>query len=180
MPPKSPHPYEYPAAEVSDTLLQHLRRPQLPGCSGAATAAATAAGGFLPAAGLAADLAEAGGGEAPALAGLCRRLEERRERHAQRHAPLGPQCRLLARKFLDHTVEAALAAVAPCDSAALVLNDGTCPGETPGQAARRRAWQRAAPWALLCAAGLLIPLLVALLMGAVGPALPRSRRASGR
>ena len=153
------------AAELSDALLHHLRRPRLPGCGHAAEAAATAAGGFLPAASLA---GAAGGG---ALEGLCTRLEQQLSLHQLRHRPLGPQCRLLARKFLNHTAEVALAAVAPCDSSALVLNRGACPFEMPWQAANRRQWQRVAPLVLLAGGALLLlPPLAALLLGAVGPA----------
>jgi hypothetical protein len=51
--------------------------------------------------------------------------------------------------------------MAPCDSAALVLNDGVCPGETAAQAALRRAWRRVEPLVLLLLGSLLLPLLAA-------------------
>ncbi|PRW32548.1 Transcription initiation factor TFIID subunit 13 [Chlorella sorokiniana] len=166
----SPHPYEYPADEVTNALLHRLRRPHLPGCSHAATAAATAAGGFLPASSLQA-AGTAGTAGAAALTGVCLRLEQQLAMHRARHRPLGPQCRLLARKFLNYTAEATLAAVAPCDSSALVLNKGVCPFETPLQAGTRRRWQHTAPLALLLGSTLLLlPPLAALLLAAVGSA----------
>lgn len=158
------------AEEVTDALLRRLRRPRLPGCGHAASAAATAPGGFLPASSLQAPGAAGAAGPA-ALTGVCLRLEQQLALHRARHRPLGPQCRLLARKFLNHTAEAALAAVAPCDSSALVLNKGVCGFETPMQAANRRRWQHTAPLALLLAGTLLLlPPLAALLLGVVGPA----------
>jgi hypothetical protein len=53
--------------------------------------------------------------------------------------------------------QAALMALAPCDSTALVLNDGWCPGDTPRWHAARRLWRQAAPWVALasCLAALL-------------------------
>lgn len=179
VPKLTPHPYEYPPSELSDALLLHLRRPRLPGCGHAAQAAATAAGAFVAAADLAAELSvgAAGGLAAPQLGVTCGWLERRVAQHAEQHRPLGARCRLLARKFKAGTTAAALAAVAPCDSAALVLNDGTCPGETPRQAARRRAWQRAAPVLLLGGGGLvLVPLLAALALGLAAPFVAGLRR----
>lgn len=111
------------------------------------------------------------------LTGLCMRLEQQLAMHKARHRPLGPQCRLLARKFLNHTAQAALAAVAACDSSALVLNRGVCPFETPLQAGNRRRWQHTAPLALLLGGTLLLlPPLAALLLGAVGRAAAGRRR----
>lgn len=185
----SPHPYEYPPQELSDSLLHQLRRPHLPGCAHAAHAAATAGGGFLSPAELADELAAAAqdeGGAAAAdgaqrgLRGVCRQLERRRAAHAAQHRLLGPECRLLARKFLPATVEAALAAMAPCDSSARILNDGLCLGETPAQAARRLRWQRAAPAVLLALAWLLLPLAAALALGGlVAPPQAAGGRCSG-
>ena len=113
-----------------------------------------------------------------ALAGVCADLRQRQAAHAERHRPLGPQCRLLARKFLNTTVVQGLAALAPCGSTALVLNDGTCPGEEPAAAEQRRArhrrWRFVAPRLLLAAGAVaLVPLVVAV---ALMPArLPRPR-----
>lgn len=176
------HALQTPAAgELSDALLPHLRRIHLPGCGHAAEAAATAAGAFVPAADLKADLAgtagTAGATGPAALAGTCQWLQRHQAQHRERHVVLGPRCRMLARKFKEDTVTAALAALAPCDSAALVLNNGMCPGETPRQAGRRRLWQRAAPLLLLGAGSLLlVPLLAALLLGAAAPVAAGSRR----
>ena len=172
----SPHPYEYPAAEVTDSVLMSLRRPHLPGCGHAEQAAATAGSAYVTAADLAA--AAGHGGDDVALSGVCQRLGERQAEHLREHQPLGSQCRLLARKFLPHTVEAALAATAPCDSAARILNDGVCPGEVRAQAQLRLRWQRAAPLVLLSAA--LIPLAAALVLGglAARPASGGGRRGS--
>ena len=181
----SPHPWHYMPSEIADSLLQRLRRPRLPGCGHAAEAAATAGGAFLPAADLAAVAALAAAGapgaqEGALLAGICRQLGQQQLLHSQRHRPLGSQCRLLARKFQNVTAEAALAAVAPCDSSTLILNSGACPGETPGRAAWRRRWQHAAPLVLLVTGSLLLSLLVALLLGAVGvPADGKGGRGAG-
>lgn len=155
--------------ELTDKLLHQLRRPGQPRCGHAARVAVTARGAFVEAADLAGvSTAAAGSVQADAaLTGMCRQLEQLAVRHRQEHQPLGPHCRLLARKFLNTTVAAALAAAAPCESMALVLNNGTCPGETPMQAALRRAWRRAAPYALLLLGTLLLPVLAALCLGAV-------------
>lgn len=164
---------------MTDALLHRLRRPRLPGCGHAATAATTAAGGFLPASSLqaAATASAAGSAGAAALTAVCLRLEQQVAMHRARHRPLGPQCRLLARKFLNYTAETALVAVAPCDSSALVLNRGVCPFETPLQAANRRRWQHTAPRALAFGGTLLlVPPLLALLLGMVGAAAAGRRR----
>ena len=177
----SPHPYEYSPSEVTDELIERLRRPRLPGCSHAAEAAATARGAFVPASALASATAAAAEPEraAEALGGVCAAVRAWQAVHALQHRPLGPQCRLVARKFLNTTVVEGLAALAPCDSTALVLNDGTCPGETRVQAARRRArqrwWRRVAPPLLLGGGALaLVPLVVALALG-LPARLPRAR-----
>lgn len=162
-------PTSHPAEEVTDRLLQRLRHPELPGCRHADPAATSAAGAFASVAefeGAAAAAPGSGQAEA-ALAGMCRGWEQQAAQHRQRHKPLGPRCRLLARKFVNGTQAAALAAMAPCTSAALILNNGICAGETPQQAALRRAWQQAAPLVLLGLGGLLLPLLLALCLGAV-------------
>lgn len=137
----------------------------------------------MPASALEAATAAEPAGAAEALAGVCDGVRARQAMHAVQHTPLGPQCRLLARKFKAHTVAEGLAALAPCDSSALVLNDGTCPGETQAQAARRRArhqWRsRVAPLLLLGGGALvLVPLLVALALG-LSARVPRAR-GSGR
>lgn len=165
-----------PAGEVTDALVEELRRPRLPGCGHASQAATTARGAYMPASALA---AAAAAQTAEALAGVCAGVWARQAVHAVQHTPLGPQCRLVARKFLNSTVAEALAALAPCDSTALVLNDGTCPGETRAHAARRRArqryWCRAAPLMLLGGGALvLVPLLAALALG-LSARVPRAR-----
>lgn len=148
-------------------MLHGLRHPELPGCEHAAAAAAAARDGFAPAAAL--PRLDAGQGSAAELGAFCSQLQSQAALQRQHFQPLGPRCRLLARKFLNTTAAAALAATAPCDSAALVLNDGVCPGETQQQAARRRAWRRLQPLLLLLFGVLLLPVLVAAgLVAAVG------------
>lgn len=51
-------------------------------------------------------------------------------------------------------LQAALAALAPCDSTSLILNDGRCPGETERQRHWRLLWWRWSPWVLLASAAL--------------------------
>lgn len=51
-------------------------------------------------------------------------------------------------------------ALAPCDSSALILNDGTCPGEGELQRYWRQQWWCAAPWVLLCSCVLTVALAV--------------------
>ncbi len=51
-------------------------------------------------------------------------------------------------------------ALAPCDSTALVLNDGRCPGESDRQRFWRLLWWRLAPWVLFCSCTLLVVLPV--------------------
>jgi len=84
---------------------------------------------------------------------------------------LGNGCPLAARKFLEGTEEAVLAAAAPCDSSLQLLNDGTC-GRSLLSGRVLRAWRFGRP-ALLIVSGLLafsltFSLLLLLLLGSGG------------
>ena len=54
-------------------------------------------------------------------------------------------------------------ALAPCDSPALVLNDGRCPGEGPRMQQVRRLWWQLVPWVLAVSGTLtVLPFVAAL------------------
>ncbi|KAI3432231.1 hypothetical protein D9Q98_003793 [Chlorella vulgaris] len=139
----SPHPWEYQPNELSDRLFQALRRRQRPGCAAAAAALAAAPAAFLPQHRLFAEAAAAGkgvesGAELEAAgAGVCARLLLHQQ-EAAKYTAIGPACPLLARKFSGGTEKAALMALAPCDSSALILNGGRCPGESERLISLRR------------------------------------------
>ena len=60
-------------------------------------------------------------------------------------------------------VQAALMALAPCDSPTLILNDGRCGSEGPALQQLRRLWWHWAPWVLVASAALTaLPLLAVL------------------
>lgn len=155
----SPHPWEYKPGEVTDRLIDGLRRPRRPGCGNAAGALAAAPAAFLPQKQLFAAAAAAAASSVPELEQLGRGVCHHLLLHQQErpHYPrIGPECPLLARKFGEETVKPALMALAPCDSTALVLNDGKCPGESERQRHWRQRWWRAAPWVLICSIALVI------------------------
>ncbi|KAL4424080.1 hypothetical protein ABPG75_001381 [Micractinium tetrahymenae] len=159
----SPHPWEYKPGELSDRLIEALRRPRRPGCGNAAGALAAAPAAYIPQRELfaAAAAAEAAAGSVPELEqlgrGVCRQLLLHQQERPK-YPGIGPECPLMARKFSDGTVKPALMALAPCDSTALVLNDGRCPGESERQRYWRLLWWRLAPWVLLCSCALLVAL----------------------
>lgn len=159
----SPHPWEYKPGEVSDRLVEALRRPWRPGCGNAAGALAAAPAAYIQQRELfaAAAAAEAAAGSVPELEqlgrGVCRQLLLHQQEQPK-YPGIGPECPLMARKFSEGTVKPALMALAPCDSTALVLNDGRCPGESERQRFWRLLWWRLAPWVLFCSCALLVAL----------------------
>ncbi len=122
--PGTPHPYEYLAAEVTRPLLRRLRRAGRRGCAEAGAFSAAAGAAYADARG-----GGKGGGAAVDGALFARGAAAAAACAALRAAPpppplLGARCPLLARKFLNATASAALAALLPCRRGLGVLNAG--------------------------------------------------------
>lgn len=129
-----PHPWEYRPREVTQKLLRKLRYAERPGCAHASMVSSTAKEQFV-------DLqALAGGGSngktaaATAAEIICDLIDVP-------YKPLGPYCPLLARKFLNYTTDAVLAAVLPCTNGLNIVNDASDCEDARGE--RQRAMLRA-------------------------------------
>ena len=127
-----PHPWEYQPSEVSQKLLRKLRYAERPGCAHAATISSTAKDQFVDLKTLA---AREGGSNAKGITVavaeiVCDWIDIP-------YKPLGPYCPLLARKFLNTTTDAVLAAVLPCSNGLNIINEASeCDGS---RAERQRA-----------------------------------------
>jgi hypothetical protein len=123
-----PHPWEYKPTEVGPGLIKRLRHSERPGCSHSDTITTTAKTQFLDIETLLQKPATAAGGgaaeEAAAAAGMlttatvCAAASQ-----VHLYRPLGPQCPLLARKFLNDTIDAVLATLLPCSKGLGIVND---------------------------------------------------------
>lgn len=103
-------PRTLPAGELSDRLIEGLRRPWRPGCGNGAGALATAPAAYIQQRELfaAAAAAEAAAGSLPELEqlgrGVCRQLLLHQQEQPK-YPGIGPECPLMARKFSDGTVK---------------------------------------------------------------------------
>lgn len=111
-----PHPWEYRPNEVKAGLIKKLRHSERPGCSHSGTITTTAKTQFLDVESLLQKPA-ATGKATITTAAVCAASQ------VQLYLPLGPQCPLLARKFLNNTVNAVLATLLPCSKGLGIVND---------------------------------------------------------
>ena len=126
-----PHPWEYRVREVSPELLLRLRHTDRPGCGHSQGASAMAKRQFVDVGAVVATAKATGA--STEVVGLVKQAVCELPRSMYR--PLGPYCPLLARKFLNHTREAVLAAVLPCEKGLGIVND---PTSCETEAARRQ------------------------------------------
>lgn len=114
-----PHPWEYRPKEVEAGLIKRLRHSERPGCSHSSTIAATARTQFLDIESLLKESpTAAGAGATIDTTAVCNAASQ-----VHLYRPLGPQCPLLARKFLNNTVNAVLATLLPCSKGLGIVND---------------------------------------------------------
>lgn len=132
---------------MTERLLAQLRRPERPGCGASAEAMEAARRSYINVDSLAEGAGAATGGSGSS-SDICSALPPSVD-----YRPLGYDCPLAARKFLEGTEREALAAAAPCDSSLQLLNDGTC-GLTALGSRLLRAWRFGRPL-LVVVSGLL-------------------------
>ncbi len=118
-----------PAGELSERLIDGLRRPWRPGCGNAAGALTTAPAAYIQQRELfaAAAAAEAAAGSVPELEqlgrGVCRQLLLHQQEQPK-YPGIGPECPLMARKFSDGTVKVCGEARGPGQHTALCSQEG--------------------------------------------------------
>ena len=128
-----PHPWEYSAREVDQILLERLRHSERKECTHAHSVGTAAEQLFVDFN----EILEVDGGGvkeekeaqlgAATAAAVCHSLSPVNDKS---YTPLGPFCPLLARKFLNNTVNAVLASLLPCkDGLGIVNSAGECSGE---------------------------------------------------
>ena len=115
-----PHPWEYRPKEVKAGLIERLRHSERPGCSHSSTITKTARTQFLDIESLLKNPSTAGTARGATIdtTEMCAAASQ-----VHVYRPLGPQCPLLARKFLNNTVNAVLATLLPCSKGLGIVND---------------------------------------------------------
>jgi Core-2/I-Branching enzyme len=118
-----PHPWEYRPREVGAKLIKRLRHSERPGCSHSGSISTAAKTQFLDIKTLLTKPGIAGTETGTAGAKIDTTMVCAAASQVHLYRPLGPQCPLLARKFLNNTVNAVLATLLPCAGGLGIVND---------------------------------------------------------